>query len=379
MKITYSQEAGCLWWALAALYLAPAQGAPRVANSAKISTIDLEKMFPTHYFPDYHIAGINRSNDFLVEGGNNKSVGLEVISIRHPQRSMLWPLGSNRAGSSFFSNQGDELIDLNGYATIEVINARTHRPIVQLETGQRRSILDVAPLFHPDWIALSVGEEFWSKEDHAWAGGDVDEVINKQFIEVWNWRTSRRVLKVHRSSTMRYSNEVQLSPDSKRMVVMYLSAWAENPKTPLTPGDDGSSAGQLEVMNPKSGRVAWRFEEKTGKMRRPVFFLSNSQMVVRNLKFDLNRKKATPLFVRGPKESRLDCVGAVPGVLNRAFFLTRNGLELWDVLRQKPLHRWANIRKAGQVTLTPDRTILSARNGWKFDFYSFKPGWLKAA
>ena len=191
-------------------------------------------------------------------------------------------------------------------------------------------------------------------------------------VEIWDWVKEKQV------GTLRYPNapgigDMMFSPDGKVVACTFKD---------LSIGLY-SKFGVLDFLDAKTGAIVWHTSSAKGyEVGYPFAFLSPTKFVSRNSLYDLTTKKAQPFIKDG---ERRKFVGSSPRYPNRLFFLTKNGLELWDWPTKRALRRWSKITEADEVTLSPDLTIMSVQTSRKStvaenslnQFWKFDAAWLK--
>jgi len=213
--------------------------------------------------------------------------------------------------------------------------------------------------------------------------------VNERIL-VLNWKT-RKILR-----EIKYENGSGLlfSPDNKHFAGLY----------PRAEGEKGS----VQFVDFRSGNIKLEVAETPPANRLdeqgPFFFLSPTQVVCSpTLVCDLKTQRLKSLFQRGDR--RFKCVGGV-GVCQRlcqasegyiplfpvengdtrqdparglgfAFFTTKQGLELWNVPKNKVVRRWPNIKSADYVDTSPRLSMMAVHHGSIIEFWKFDPKWLR--
>ncbi len=140
--------------------------------------------------------------------------------------------------------------------------------------------------------------------------------------------------------------------------------------------DEKGQSGVLDVLDLKTLKSLWHLKgTDKSPVGFPCFFCSARQLVVATHIYDIKGKVHKPLLV--PGDARLECLGDVPQHPPYAFFLTRQGLELWNISTNKAVRRWPSILSEGVVALSPSLHLLSFEENNKIQFWKFDPKWLR--
>ena len=154
------------------------------------------------------------------------------------------------------------------------------------------------------------------------------------------------------------------SPDGKYLACLFYS------------DDDNDQLGILDVLDPKTGKILWHIE---GSAKQPIgdpfFFISPTRFVSSSRIYDITTKKSSPLIPAN--DPRLYCLKNVPQKTDYAFFMTKNGLELWNIKTRKALRRWPTLKERGYIRMSPDLKVMSFQRDKNIEFWKFDPTWLK--
>ena len=135
-----------------------------------------------------------------------------------------------------------------------------------------------------------------------------------------------------------------------------------------------SSQGLIDIFNFFTGKLISSYENTSDDYRidEPYFFLSNTQIVCNRFIYNIQTKH-TALLLK-PHDLRLKCVAGVPGKLGYTFFLSKQGLELWNLSADKMLKQWPQIKQATHIYFSADKSAMGIYNDkaaniqiWKFD------------
>lgn len=156
-------------------------------------------------------------------------------------------------------------------------------------------------------------------------------------------------------------------------------AWLYNTPYALAVSSDGAKmvgiSGEpnvLDVIDVNTGRaLATLSDSDLHPIEAPLFFLSQDKIVCNNFIYNLKDKTALPIFV--PAYTEEPCIAGLPQHPGYGFFLSTNGLELWNITQKQMLHRWPSIRDSRDIYFSPDGTVMVVGDHeqvyqvWNFD------------
>lgn len=239
-----------------------------------------------------------------------------------------------------------------------------------IKTGERKNVYDTISVpGHPDELVLPVLQMTSRAGGKDW----IRDFKKGSAIEIWNMRNGRRMRTFKDEFAFDTTNWLY-SPDARRY---YRISIADDPNGP--PKEGGNSTGYFVVHDNKAGKILW---EVSGGPKHfvapPLFFITPTKIVMRDTIYDANHKKSMPLYLStGKARFRARAIGAVTDRMGRAFSMTSQGLALWDVSRNRLLHRWRDIKEADPVALSPSQRILAIQAKRSFEFWKFDPRWLR--
>lgn len=140
--------------------------------------------------------------------------------------------------------------------------------------------------------------------------------------------------------------------------------------------DDSDHRGVIDILNAQTGEILWHLQ---GTERQPIgaplFFISPTQFVSSSMLYDIETKKITPLLLKDKRP--LECLNGVPQHPDYAFFMTQQGVELWNWRAKKALRRWPALKQKGTLSFSPDLRSIVFRNNSIVQFWKFDAAWLK--
>ncbi|MEO6907950.1 MAG: hypothetical protein ABI210_08685 [Abditibacteriaceae bacterium] len=140
--------------------------------------------------------------------------------------------------------------------------------------------------------------------------------------------------------------------------------------------DPKDQTGILDVLDPNTGKILWHLEgSETQPIGDPFFFISPTKFVSSSAIYDITTKTHSPLIPAN--NLRLYCITNVTGKTDYAFFMTKAGLELWNIKTNQALRRWPDLTGQGFILMSPDLKTVSYQQGENIQFWRFDPAWLK--
>ena len=141
-------------------------------------------------------------------------------------------------------------------------------------------------------------------------------------------------------------------------------------------------AGSIDIVDVETGQVrVHHVAEGDNPIYGASFFLSPKRFffgswpeidpykpIFAGYSFDITKPK---LKLRG--ESKLRCLAAVPSRLGQGFFLSKYGLELWDIARQERLRRWPRLKDVEQIAIARDGKTVGFYYGQEQDDRQINP------
>jgi hypothetical protein len=140
--------------------------------------------------------------------------------------------------------------------------------------------------------------------------------------------------------------------------------------------DEDDELGILDVLDPDTGKILWHLEGSDKQpIGDPLFFISPTKFVCSSMIYDIATKTSSPLLTAN--DPRLYCLTEVPQHTDYAFFMTKAGLELWNIKTNQALRRWPSLTTPGLIRLSPDLKVFSFQRDQVIEFWHFDPAWLK--
>ncbi len=163
-------------------------------------------------------------------------------------------------------------------------------------------------------------------------------------LEIWDWRKNQLLRTIKYVHAHALSN-VLLSPDHLHLTGIFLD-------------EQQAVGGIIDWLDPQTGDILWHIQGNAKKpIDTPFFFLPDGSLVSQNNVYRLKDQSIHTLLPRHPE---LRCVSGTGEATSFAFFSSKQGLELWNIPESKMLKHWPQITNAGQIFLSPDKTILAA-------------------
>jgi len=102
-----------------------------------------------------------------------------------------------------------------------------------------------------------------------------------------------------------------------------------------------------------------------------VAFLSDRILFCNGFLYDIKTNVLTSMPNKNVPEAK--CVAVVPEHPIYVFFLTKNGLELRNIRRQRVVRKWESIHEADDIYFAVDQSAIGVLHGGIVDFWKFDP------
>lgn len=354
-------------------------------KSEKLSELLAKDKAADFFFGRHYWMGFTKNNEALFNQDNFSSGNFIWINPQNAKARSSAPLSQYQTSWSTLSKDGSVIftrenaddpnkpVDKFNFPLSFALDSQNLNLLSQVNVGIRTTTASSVPFANMDnLIAMSILEWTWDAKENDYT----NNAERGARIEIWNWKTGKkeRALKYAHATG---AAEMVASPDGKYISCLFMREILNNDGNVDKFVDAGDSI--IDVLDAQTGEILWHIEQPQEKfgIGYPFFFTSNTQLITKNTLLDLPTRKATPLFKSSKDETRMQCVGGVADAENKVFFATKRGLELWDTAAAQPLHRWPDIKKVQGITLSPDKSLMAVEEHRNFQFWKFKPDWLK--
>lgn len=242
-------------------------------------------------------------------------------------------------------------------------------------------------------------------------------IQNTHQIHVWDARTGRLIRTID-CGTANDIDGFAFASGSKPEIIVEVTPnrgqadknqlWRVDPVTGRTIGKStGWDPGDIDLLDPRitifsrskrrmttmcPGEGAWSLcvHGSDGRSLAAYQFDSDPYLLISKTCFfsdDLlfcngdiyNLKTGTKKSIYKKGDVRIKCLAVVPQRPDFAFFLTKRGMELWNIRTGKVVSTWPGVKNVDNIYFSGDKKAMAVHNRWRLKVFKFDPDALPRA